>query len=136
MRNNFSLRLLGDIKTATFRLSIDPVLVQQMGGATLYTLHVSRVGCSGGRYLIVMTEMSRLLSSRRHRSLVNSSGTSWTSWRDYVSRTLLQNYFVLMFTYLAMASASALLMLRTIALWHRDRRIVVPLLVAHTGQIG
>lgn len=33
-----------------------------------------------------------------------------------------------------MAGASSLLMLRAIALWGRDMRVVVPLLVLHTGQ--
>ena len=34
----------------------------------------------------------------------------------------------------AMAGASCLLMLRTIALWRKDIRIVVPLVILHLGQ--
>lgn len=42
----------------------------------------------------------------------------------------------LMLRIIAMACASLLLMLRAIALWERDRRVVVPLVVLHLGQWG
>lgn len=35
-----------------------------------------------------------------------------------------------------MAGASSLLMLRAIALWGRDKRIVIPLVITHLGQWG
>lgn len=35
-----------------------------------------------------------------------------------------------------MAGASSLLMLRAIALWGRDKRIAIPLILAHLGQWG
>jgi len=38
--------------------------------------------------------------------------------------------------YTAMGSASTLLMLRTIAVWNRSPRIVVPLILASMGQWG
>lgn len=35
-----------------------------------------------------------------------------------------------------MAGSSALFMFRTMALWNRDRRVVVPLAVLNLGQVG